>query len=454
MRRLVWLIPLLLFVFLILGLVGLSQWVRGYLHSEAFRELVTSRTNQTLNVSGQFTPFEWSGSSVYSETYSGSGSGDALWQDLDAKRIRAEINWRSMFDGAWRIEQLTLGSVSGRMNPAATQQNRVPGGREEEGGAEPSRETGPGGILPSRFEIGSVRIDETFLEIPSPLGPIVVEKLQLEASQNANDWELTGSGGTVRMPGFPEPLKVAVLKGRSRGTTFFLSESDLRLDSGGQFLANGEFSPTGEGKLHLAWHDLPLSVVLEEPWKTRLTGMAHGVADWRGARAGLEGSFEITEAELRDIPLQKQLASFTGQPKFERMPIQVIRGKFEAEGQAMRVREFEAESRGLIRLEGDYSVDANRTLDGTLQVGVTPQTLQWLPGSREKVFTEERNGYVWTSVRLQGTIDQPKEDLTPRLAQAMGEATIEAGIELIESAPAETQEAVKKGLDLLNSFLE
>ena len=42
--------------------------------------------------------------------------------------------------------------------------------------------------------------------------------------------------------------------------------------------------------------------------------------------------------------------------------------------------------------------------------------------NREEVFGRQRGGYLWTSVHLSGTIDQPKQDLSPRLIELFKES--------------------------------
>ena len=102
-----------------------------------------------------------------------------------------------------------------------------------------------------------------------------------------------------------------------------------------------------------------------------------------------------------------------------------------------------------MRLEGACTIAEGGRLDGLLRVGVTPQTLQWLPGSRERVFTVAQNGYVWTDVRIGGSLQDPQEDLSSRLAAAVREETIYQGRRLIEDIPSAAKEGAKGVLDSL-----
>ncbi|MEI6535623.1 MAG: hypothetical protein WCN98_09815, partial [Verrucomicrobiaceae bacterium] len=140
------------------------------------------------------------------------------------------------------------------------------------------------------------------------------------------------------------------------------------------------------------------------------------------------------------------------------------------------------QSNGLMRIEGDLSIDG-KILKGDLLVGVSPETLRWMPGAQNHVFTDPHPGgtpgFVWTTVHLGGTMDSPTEDLSNRLLAAMGKALlIDAPLEIagkgvevlgktgsqvlnpgqgvIESSKEVikgTGEAVGQGVDVLKGFI-
>ncbi len=57
-----------------------------------------------------------------------------------------------------------------------------------------------------------------------------------------------------------------------------------------------------------------------------------------------------------------------------------------------------------------------RRLRGTIRLGLTREYLDWLPNP-EEVFSRKQDGYLWTNVRLFGTIDDPGQDLSPRIIE-------------------------------------
>ena len=99
-------------------------------------------------------------------------------------------------------------------------------------------------------------------------------------------------------------------------------------------------------------------------------------------------------------------------------------------------------------MEGAFTVE-NSMIDGDFQVGVTPASLQWMPGSREKVFMDNHDGYVWAPMRLTGPVDKPNENLSPRLIAAMQGAVIDAGQKVLNEGVNKGKDAVKGVLDLL-----
>ena len=89
---------------------------------------------------------------------------------------------------------------------------------------------------------------------------------------------------------------------------------------------------------------------------------------------------------------------------------------------------------------------------------MTSASLQWLPGSQEKVFTTARGGYLWTTLHLSGDASHPQEDLTARLIAAAKNEVIEKAQGILNDTlknPAQgMQNATKGALDLLQPLLK
>ena len=55
---------------------------------------------------------------------------------------------------------------------------------------------------------------------------------------------------------------------------------------------------------------------------------------------------------------------------------------------------------------------------------MTPGTLSWIPGAENLVFEKKRDGFLWAPMTLQGTLSEPREDLSGRLIAAAGKAIL------------------------------
>ena len=127
---------------------------------------------------------------------------------------------------------------------------------------------------------------------------------------------------------------------------------------------------------------------------------------------------------------------------------QRIAGNYTLEGGILDVRGFEAESPGLIRIEGAFTLNRGN-IDGDFQVGLTSASLRWLPGAEKRVFTVARGGYLWSPMKVTGPLDAPREDLSPRLAAAAPEAMIEELRDAAGGAEGVLREGVGGLLDIL-----
>jgi hypothetical protein len=162
----------------------------------------------------------------------------------------------------------------------------------------------------------------------------------------------------------------------------------------------------------------------------------------------VSGKLSLDNGQLEALPVLDQIATFTRLQQFRTLKLTRASADFRQENQRITVQNFVAESVGLIRMEGAFTVQ-NGMIEGAFEVGVTPSSLQWLPGSQERVFTQTRGGYVWTPMRLTGPLDKPEEDLSPRLAAAAKGAIID-GVENGVRGTIETGKGVIKGaLDLI-----
>jgi hypothetical protein len=447
MRRL-WIALGSLAVLLILGVLGLNLWVNAYLRSAAFRQLVTAKTGQALRADIDCQPLEWSGASVYSAEFTGQGAPGSPLEAITAEQVRANVNWRAIFNGAWRLDRVDVVRLDAKLRtaPERAATTREPGPKPD---AAPPKK----GWLPNRFELGQLTVQDANASVD---GVGQIQKTVLTVHPEGDGWVFDGAGGKLSLP-TRKPFDIDSFRVRLQQGVVYLTDGELRLGAAGTVAMSGEFGGKDSPfDVRVNWANVDAADLLDATWAQRLTGKLSGEAhSEKNSEGGVvtRGRFLLADGQLSGLPVQREIAQFTQSPQFERMPVREISGEFKTDGRETRVKNFVAESTGLLRVEGECKIGEGGALRGEFLVGVTSQTLQWLPGSRERVFTESRNGYLWTKVKVSGTIEKPREDLSNRLAQAMGEQVISSGVEALKDAPSNATDAVQKAVELLTPLI-
>ena len=115
----------------------------------------------------------------------------------------------------------------------------------------------------------------------------------------------------------------------------------------------------------------------------------------------------------------EQIASVTKNAELETIDLNECTAEFDwAQGKG-ELRNLAIEDNGKFRIEGAVRING-KSLGGAIQLGMSRRNLEWLPNA-EEVFTRERDGYLWTTVNLSGTLDSPQQDLSPRVLAALKE---------------------------------
>lgn len=178
-------------------------------------------------------------------------------------------------------------------------------------------------------------------------------------------------------------------------------------------------------KLHLSSKQAPAEPLVTGFWRGKFDGVIDSENDLEkqfesDAKVSANGQLNFSRARVHDVQALKQVALVTRHPQFEKPKIDVLRFGYRLNGDRLEISHFETEIRGLCRFEGEFSID-HGNIDGNFKVGAAPDVVEAIPGAREKVFTEMRGDYLWTTLRLTGPASHPREDLSKRLVAAAQE---------------------------------
>lgn len=437
-----WSIPALALVAVASVLLGRSA-IDAYLRSERFRTFLAHQAGGTLRAEADVAPLHFETSNLYTDSFAARGTTDAKFSTLQLDGLRAELSWSRFFQHVWQIDQLEVQRLRVDLaGPRLDAPAAAPAVQQKV--ASENRSS----WLPDRVEVGSATIRDTQLTWAG--GALRGTVLQLKPFEGG--WKIEGAGGTIEHGKLPA-LTVQRLDLGYHAPSLLVKSAEFRQGDSGTLTADGEIDFDHRLALHAVLRNLALTPWLAGDWRVRLRGDASGELDVRSTwplhdPPEISGQLSLANGQLEALPVLNEIAAFTRTQQFRKLTLSRASCDFARRGERLNVRNFIAESEGLIRIEGAFAIE-NSTIDGNFQVGVTPASLQWLPGSQTRVFTESRGGYLWAPMRLAGPLNSPTEDLTPRLAAAAGNEVIEQFGGAVKDATKTMKDATKSALDLL-----
>ena len=160
----------------------------------------------------------------------------------------------------------------------------------------------------------------------------------------------------------------------------------------------------------------------------------------------------MTGGKLEGLPILAQLDSFLGNPRFRQVALKTATARIRKTSDKTEFQDIDLDAEGILRIRGGVTVEKDR-ISGSLKLGISPSFVQWLPAGRDVLFGEAAEGYVWAPFQISGTLENPQEDLSSRLAAGVVEGVMEAAKGLPRELPKALPEAAKGLLDAVKSIL-
>jgi len=296
-------------------------------------------------------------------------------------------------------------------------------------------------LLPTRFELGATLVSQADLDF----GDVEITGAELEIQPAGTGWKVEGAGGNFTCPHLP-PMAIDSFQAEWADGKTTIHSSALRLGAAGKISASGNWP----GAVDFEWANVSPGDLLGAGWSQKLDGELAGTARLESGVA--KGRFEWSDGHVRGFGILQQAAMIMGRTEFQNLPISKATGDFEVRGGNYDFRNVVLDSPSLLRVTGHLSISSQRALQGEIQLGLSPSLLQGL-GLLAKVFTRQENGFVWASVMVGGTLDAPTENLSGRLASALGEAAMDAVKPVLQSVPEPARKAVDETINTLFDIL-
>lgn len=431
--------------------------IRSYLHSDSFRRFLSVKASDVAGVDGEFEPFRWDGLAVNSPAFKGSGQG--LVKDLRIEGLHTEVGLGGLSRGTWeiqssRVERLKVTvdarkqTVSGR--PAVGETPTLPAGDQKS-------------WLPKKIELKGLDVGELLVSAALEQGQVNVSgvRLHVEPGETRKSYLITATDGVLAPPpGIVPELRLNEAKLRWQDGDCFLSEATASIWKDGIIQANGEWSQgTGNYSIEGTLRGVKCEEVFNEDWSKRFTGNLETTFGAGNASNKLDvrGSLAIHDGVLTALPVLDALAAYSDTRRFRILPLSTAKTDWRWTKDELFLSKLVLASEGLVRLEGDIHI-RGRELDGNFNLGLAPGTLASIPGAETRVFSPGSHGLLWTPLRITGTLDDPKEDLTDRLIAAAGMRMFhvipETGEKVIRFTQSVVKDAPEKIIDQGGRILE
>jgi hypothetical protein len=431
---------------LVLGVVVLGGGyaaVRGYLHSEEFRKFLSAEAGKVAGVTGEFSPFRWQGLAVDTEGFKATGNG--LVTSVTADGLHTEVGLGGLKRGVWEIK----GTNVRRLEVSVDARKRV----DEETIAKEERKSekrsSRPGWLPSDAELQGMEVKHLSVKSILDEGIVTATGMRVTAEQaGAKDaYRAEISNGTIVLPFKLVPeLRLDHIRARYQDRQVFISDARMEAWESGLIEATGEWD-TRSSRYSLEGNAKGIQTedLLGPDWAKRLTGDVVSDFTFENPTGSPQarGKLTINNAVLTALPILDSLAAYADTRRFRVLTLNEAQTDWQWRKGELSLSNLILSSEGLVRLEGNLII-RGRELDGIFRLGLAPGTLSRIPGAETDVFLSGERGLLWAPLRITGTLDDPKEDLTDRLMAA-------AGMRMFDMIPETGEKVIKFTRNVLES---
>lgn len=397
--------------------VFFSPLLTSYIEGDAFRAAMEQETAKGLHFpQARYAPIRRTGAVTAQSNSLKADNGQKAMKSLEAHGITAKFDPLGMFLRQWRFDDVHVQSGDVEIQIYEPHPEAV---RPKPWFAI---------FLPNRVYLKKIQSEQANITWHFRGERAGFFGTQLLITPNGRDFEYFATGGQLKMAPIPD-LQLRRTHVLITKTLLTLYDLDLasELSSDENIRAQGH-AGLGQDKtidVKANFDSVAIREWLPAEWKSRFNGSASGDLHYTGKDPKLEtssaeGSLRVRNGRIDDVPLLRKLAELSKKNSFERLDLNECSLRFAWRYPEIDITDIVIEEQGKFRIGGEISIK-RRLLGGTLRLGLTRGYLDWLPNP-EEVFSRRSSGYLWTEVRLSGTIDEPKQDLSQRIVELFKES--------------------------------
>jgi hypothetical protein len=389
-----------------------SPLLTHYIESSAFRQAMEKETAKGLHFPhSRFSPIRrTSAFTAQSESFE-ARNGEKAMKSLDGRGITATFDPLGVFVRQWRFSDVRV--QSGNVEIQIYKAN------PEAVAPKPWFAI----FLPNRVYLKKIESEQANITWQFRGEQDGFFGTQLLIAPHGPDFEYVATSGRLKIALLPDlNLRRAHLLITKTLLTIYDIDlaSDLSSSESIHAQANAGIGKDKSVDLKANFNQIPIRSWLPAEWKEHLAGSASGDLHWAGKDPKLESSsgegwLRVNNGRIENLPVLEKLADLAQKKSLEHLELNDCSLNFGWKYPKIDISNIAIEERGKFRIEGEMSIERRR-LRGTIRLGLTRVYLDWLPNP-EEVFTRHQSGYLWTNVRLFGTIDDPEQDLSPRIIE-------------------------------------
>lgn len=252
----------------------------------------------------------------------------------------------------------------------------------------------------------------------------------------SNTWQINLENGRFHTP-------FSFLRDTSvKNATIIASPKEINLVESRLLLTPGELrvrgsytTATKRWSAVLRANKANVARILNEDWKKRLQGELYGELELAGKGNELTrsaGYMSLQKGVLEGLPILSQIPIGDTYP-YRSLPLEKAECRlsfpYNAPGHNLRnawlMDQIDVRaSNGLLMVQGHIIIGSDKSLGGTLRIGLPASrlALSQIPTISKLFEPEDEHGILWLKLNLSGTLDHPQEDLSIRIATIMGQA--------------------------------
>jgi len=426
---------------LVLGVIflgGMYAAVRSYLHSDAFRLFLSAEASGLAGVSGEFGKFRWDGLAVDTDSFEATGEG--IVTAVRADGLHTEVGLGGLKRGVWEVRGSSVRRLEVTVDATKASVNSMPP-KLESSAKNSAAKVKQKPWLPREAELQGIDVRSLSANITLDQGLATISGMNVHAEEAGARGAFRGEieGGTVRLPfGIVPELRLERAQLRYQDKQVFLTKATVGAWESGRIAAAGEWDmKSRQYAIEGDATGIQCEDLLNEDWSKRLTGDVRSdfTLSNRSGEAAASGDLVVRNGVLTALPMLDALAAYADTRRFRILTLSEAHTRWRWKKGELALTNLVLSSEGLVSLEGNIVI-RGKEMDGIFRLGLAPGTLSSIPGAETDVFIAGERGLLWAPLRITGTLDDPKEDLTDRLIAA-------AGLRMFDQIP-ETGESVIK----------